>query len=168
MPIPTTIPAATRISTLTSRARAYPCVRALAIADGLAGTPASSSAVRPAAIVARIASPTEIPICRAVFKSPDASPASSRATPPVTATATGVIASPIPRPHRANGPSRSAANPLPGVIRASQARPTAAVAVPMSRSGRGPQRVTVREAICDPNASRNVIGRNATPATSGL
>ena len=109
-----------------------------------------------------------MPTCRAVLRRPDASPASSRATPAVAATATGVIANPIPSPLRRNGPRRSATKVLSGVNFESQNRPTPAVTVPASNSGLAPQRVTARDAIWDPAASTNVIGKKAIPATIGL
>jgi hypothetical protein len=123
--------------------------------------PASSALVWSAATVASAASPTEAPMVRLEFSSPEARPASLRGTPEVPAIASGVTDSPKPRPVRIVGPSRPPVKLLPGVMRVSQASPAAASVAPATSRVRGPERVTSREVTCAPTAMVSVCGRNA-------
>lgn len=93
--------------------------------------------VRSAATVARVARPTQPPSWRELLKSPEAMPASREATPVVAAAATGARTSPTPTPVMTQGPSTSVRKPPPGLMKDSQARPTAASRAPGTRAARG-------------------------------
>jgi hypothetical protein len=81
-----------------AKARWYPDTRAAtaAPADAPAPNPCSRLVVWLAASVERIASPSDPPTYWAVLNRPDASPASSRETPPVPSSVIGTNVSPIP------------------------------------------------------------------------
>src|SRR5580693_4168456 len=151
----------------TTNAREYPASRAAA--TDVAPWPAASAAcARSVAIVASTARPREPPICREVLRTPEASPASVKATPAVAAAASGVNSRPRASAIRQPGPNTCAQYELSGVIADSQAKPPAATTVPVSSSGRTPVRGMIRELAWAPMMIVTPMGRNARPVFSAL
>jgi hypothetical protein len=103
-----------------------------------------------------------------VFTTPEANPDSSGATSFIAASSTGLKAMPAPRPSSTMlGSTSNKKVPLSGA-RASQARPTAAMARPIHSGPRMPKRMTIFADSPAENAAMIVsAGRNARPTCSG-
>src|ERR1700741_5152663 len=102
-----------------------------------------------------MATPSAVPVCRAVLLRPEASPASCSATPASAATVAVTKARPIPRPHKSS-PMKMSGKQLPCMetcvsasdLAAMSARPVAAACrkpaadrgLAGDRAGRGPDR----------------------------
>src|SRR5580693_883622 len=110
----------------------------------------------------------EAPSCWPTFTVAEATPASSGATPKVPVLIDGAITRPMPTAATMSGPSTPAAYPVCGPSWASQTIAPAAVTIPDATSGRGPTRgISAIVATLEVTAEPALIGRNATPVTSG-
>src|SRR4051794_1351786 len=136
-------------------------------AGGSARWPARSD-VRATAMVARIASPSEPPICRAVLTRPDASPASCGALPAIAAMVTGTNARPTPSAVMISAGKTSIPKLPPTGARPNSSIPTPTSAMPSARIGPAPMRAVPFPAICAPTATDSAIGRIASPVSIGL
>src|SRR5215831_15963812 len=112
--------------------------------------------------------PTEAPSCWPTVTVADATPASCGATPKVPVLIAGAITRPTPIAARIIGPSTPVAYAVCGPSWASQAAPPEAASIPDATSGLGPtlgiSTIVARLAATTRPA---LIGRNATPVTSG-
>src|SRR5580704_14347475 len=133
----------------TTNAREYPALSA-AVTDVAPWLAASAACARSVAIVASTARPREPPICREVLRTPEASPASVKATPAVAAAASGVNSKPRASAMRQPRPNTCVQYELSGLIADSHANPQAATTVPVSSSGRTPVRGMIRELVWAP------------------
>ena len=117
--------------------------------------------------VERSASPRAPPICCAVLKRPDASPASSAGTPLVAISVIGTNTSPMPIEVSMIPGRRSGRYDPSGVSRRNVSRPSVPRASPMSGTSRAP---SIGTSFCEspaPMITPAVNGTNAKPASSG-
>ena len=117
--------------------------------------------------MARIARPSEPPICRDVFTRPEARPASSGRAPVIAAIVTGTKERPIPADVTSDGPRMSPTYVPSGETCANSAMPAAWSPMPTTSIGPAPIRVTSFPAMAEPMTIVTGIGRNATPALIG-
>src|SRR5262249_15789959 len=128
---------------------------------------ATASAVREVAIVESAAIPSAPPICCDVLMSPDARPASLDSTPASAAIEIGTNANPMPTATTRKPGTRSAAYEPSTEICVKYTSPAVSDAIPTTRTGFTPIRVTSCAATADQTIAPPATARYANPALSG-
>ena len=118
-------------------------------------------------MVANAARPIDPPTWRAVFRTPEASPAWRGGTPEVAAAASGVKESPTPKVVSTAPPRTPFAYVLEGSSWAIHKKPAAEQIIPVTSTDRAPTRPMRRALSWLAMMIANVVGRKKTPVRKG-